>query len=588
MTKKKTKEKKDNFIEKISKIRDRLKTELSGHVQAYRQLVSREDQAKLERLYSKESEEEWLKIIEKDKNDWIAAHHLAVMNHAKAFELEIEGKSKKAKEFWKKALKYWGKVLSSNQTIKGAEAGLIESTHNLVKEMQFYKAEDHKAKFEKLKDIIPFELLKVHQFFYHHYRRQKKIEKADIHYSIVEESQYGTIKNKIIMDIYENNYGERVNRLVNEIDKQTSEKLQLKFSEQIVELQEEIIELSNKRKSLYISSRDIVILISRDIQLKLTRMLFNLVEFDKTPDVERFLKLKEKLESSERGFGAGDSIIKHVQEFKTLNEKILKHLEEIYKELGYIKTLLRKSKTHITRLGQLNFSDKEKAIRAMKDAITKIQTYENRVEGINQRDDFNELLQISRELMKQIKSLDSFPDGMNHTLDDERDYFNIWELKEVSKEKIPYYDTCFLLLETEFPSMSRGVDLRKLIHKMNKKRDRLEAKADAGKHQVLDRKIAVVDLNRVHRRLRSPLDLVQDIILTHQAHHADPVAVKDIKTKLSEIDVPRPETVSLELSPGIFSLFSFLKTPGKTGLSWKNIEKESPREQPVIKIKWPT
>lgn len=588
--KRKVKDENDDFIEKIAKIRDRLKTETSGHINAYRHLLS--DKQELERLYSKKAEEEWLKISENDKNDWIAIHHLAVMNHAKAFELELDGKSKKAKEYWKRALKFWDTFLKSPRSPKGTEAGAVESIHHLVKKMEFYKPGEHEPQFKKLTDVIQLELLGVHRFFYSHYLGKKEFEKADIHLSIVEESPFGKVKNKMIMEIYEKNYGERVARIVNDIDKQRLDELQLEFSGKIVELRREIIELSNKKKSLYIASRDIVILTSWNVQFKLIEFIHDLDKFQNSPDINRINKLTQKLNSIIEKYGLERARIsndKDFEEHEALSKTIKERETDIYKRnIGYAVQLLGSSETHITKLGHLSSVDREKAIFIMKSAIVKIEHFKNHIQGITELDEFKALLKTSKKMMDQINALDSLPGEINPSTVESRDQLNIWKMKEYSKDKIPYYDTCFLILTTEFPSMSKQIDLNKIISNMKKRKRSLEIRANAGRHQVFGRKITSADLNRFQESLKSPTMLTKDIILSHQAHHADPREIHEIKKELSGIDVPLPETVPLPLSPGIFSLFTFFEAPGKTGLSWEKVEKEPPLDQPGIKIKWPT
>jgi tetratricopeptide (TPR) repeat protein len=56
----------------------------------------------------------WEKYHEKHPDDHVSAHHLAILHHSRAWELEQDGKCKQALKHWRTSHDYWEKVIRSD------------------------------------------------------------------------------------------------------------------------------------------------------------------------------------------------------------------------------------------------------------------------------------------------------------------------------------------------------------------------------------------------------------------------------------------------------------------------------------------
>ncbi|MBD3340225.1 MAG: hypothetical protein GF353_14020 [Candidatus Lokiarchaeota archaeon] len=587
---------------KLVKILYDLKTAIEGHVVAYKHLVSTEDPHKLAMVYSKNAEDEWLKIHKKNPEDWLSCHHLAILYHAHAFHLELSGNTKQAVQFWKNAHTYWNKLFKLNEP--------IDRFHNIVKKMDRYNENEHSEKFNKLKQRIIDDLLSVHSKLYEYYSNQKKIElkqKADYHYELLEKSPFKE-SHEILEKIYENQYGNKVKKLILNIEKKQSYEDQISFKQDFDVLINEISELNEKKISLTTVLRDLIILASWSIRIRLYQWILDLAKLRKkqSSDEKRFNDLNQQLQISARKI---DKLKRKIQGGKHLlsgkhDELVREHNDNV----GYLNSLrdrlIRETQNHISKLADLfeyfdscilyleklstlnDVTSLQRATFALQNAVNEVIIIEKNYRGINEHSVFRELKQ---ECQKLIKKINMYQPKKLQSIEpvDEQQNLNLWELTEISEDENPYHNTSFLLLETELPSIADDIDINNLIKNMKLKKQRiLEKRAKAGKYQVLGKKIKHQDLNKAILRLDKPEDLVKDMLLQHQAHHAD---TNKIKENLSKFELPSPEKIPITFSPTVFFYFSIASLPKKDELKWENdFEEDDEGKQIKPELKWPT
>lgn len=93
--------------------------------------------------YCKEAFDLWAKVLKKDPNDINTIHHLAIMHHARAIDLEAGEQPADSNPDWEAALSYWTR-LSANQEFWNSLA------HKACKQMKRDAAEELRRKFPEL------------------------------------------------------------------------------------------------------------------------------------------------------------------------------------------------------------------------------------------------------------------------------------------------------------------------------------------------------------------------------------------------------------------------------------------------------
>lgn len=584
----------------LSEILKMLKECVTGHVGAYKDLLSKSGPNKLERLYSQFAQEEWNKVHEADPDDWVACHHLAIMYHAKAFDLEAEGKTEDAREHWKLAHKFWNKLFRLRQPVK--------TIHSFVKKMDGYKEDKHGDSFKRLEKRLVRDLLEVHRKLFEYYANVTQHEdRAECHYSILETSPF-VEKNTILREIYEKKFGDHVRKITSELKKYNSEKKRLKSTSEIENLYERINLFSHKRKSQSALLRDLLILESWNLRMGVYRWRERVDEFEKKmkQKIKRFNKLKNELkhtgslcesyapraelgeltESEIRIYK--DTIAKHngmVEEQDEIRKEYLKGRKEVDLSLG---NLTRYTESSIKLLSDLSFQN---SAEDMRDALIEFQeSLDEVLRKFPSKDNFKDNPEASMFIQKIVESQQlagSYFNGINSAVSSEALQHEkgkaIWHWENVKKEDTPYRNTCFVLLDEELPSGLDTMDAKKQINKLIIKRQNLERRARANKHIVFGKTIKRQMLNLVEERLKDPVSLAGDMILQHQAHHAD---LNEVREKLAGIDMPAHEGISFELAPSLFRLLRRPSFSDNLTRKWKKPDKEEACLK-ELDIKWP-
>lgn len=584
-----------NLINTLSKLLTELKDAVSGHVIAYQQLVSKENIHKIETLYSIEAENEWGKILKREPNDWIALHHLAILCHTRAFELEIDDKNDQAVEYWKKAYKYWYELFKLNEP--------IDRFHDLLKNLERYNENEQKQKFTQLKQNIINDLLKIHYKLYNYYSNQK--EKAQYHYQILEKSPFKE-SIEIIQLIYKNNFGDKVSDISSRFEDLNSPDKKIKLENEIDKYLHEISKLYQEKPSLVFALRDTIILQALKIRIFLAKWLqdlHNLLDEMKN-DEKKIIKLeaelnelKTLLENLDKKLDRGDYNLidkrnsiangfnQKLNEIRSASEKMDKKKIQHLRKLLNISNLISEGNKSYEQLTPV--CDYESALlsnMAFKKALNELIILETQIQGI---ETFEEYRKIKNLCVSSVSILDGFNMNITKPPDEKREEIEtkIWNWTEFKHEEIPYYNTAFLLFEAEFPSVFKQLNMQSLINdiKLNIQKILIN-KAKAGKHFVLGRKIKHEDLNTALKRLDSPVELCKDMLLQHQAHHADTENIKDV---LKKIDLPLPEESLIEFSGNIFSYFPLPDLSEDQKKKWEKPKTEKFNKNIKPNIIWP-
>lgn len=94
----------------------------------------------------------WEQFNGKHPDDYISAHHLAIIQHSSAWELEQKGKCVEALEHWKKSLFYWARLLKADNFWDDLTRKMIKfATDNTG--FDFYL-----KRFNTMRDHLPEEL----------------------------------------------------------------------------------------------------------------------------------------------------------------------------------------------------------------------------------------------------------------------------------------------------------------------------------------------------------------------------------------------------------------------------------------------
>lgn len=300
----------------------------------------------------------------------------------------------------------------------------------------------------------------------------------------------------------------------------------------------------------------------------------------------RRAELGELTESERRDYT--DTVDRHnrmVEEQNEIWKEYQKGLKEVNSSLG---NLTRYAESSSKLLSDLSFQN---SAEDMRDALIEFQeSLDEVLRKLPSKDDFEDNPEASRFIQKIVESQQlagSYFNGISSAASPEAPQHEkgkpIWHWENVKKEDIPYRNTCFVLLDEELPSGLDNMDAKKQINKLIKQKQKLEKKARANKHIVFGKTIKRQMLNLVDERLKDPVSLAGDMILQHQAHHAD---LNDVRERLAGIDMPAHEDISFELSPSLFRLLRRPLFSDNLTRKWK----KSDKEEACLKefdIKWP-
>lgn len=583
-------------LKTVKRLRDRLRDRLTGHTVAYRHLLNRDDQTLIDALHHNLAENEWLKIYKENPRDWIACHHLAILYHARAFDLEMEGKEQEATIAWENALKYWQK------TIEQAEP--FASIRALLQNLERYK-EGHDRELAALSEKMVHDLLAIHHRWYDYYISRKKEEHAERHYSILEKVPLEE-KQAILQSIYEKNYGNKVAELSKRFRNKKDEKSRIQFAEEVGRFYKRIHSISKRRSSLAPALRDLVILCAWRLQIELSKWRLNLEQVqdrlmplanERDQLIAELERLRPQIDELESQRNRGNYTITNTNRYNDLAEKYnqkLRRVRSLDEEIGStirrqiqtIEDLVINARECEEPLHALISSDdnaaKQKAAMELLDAVEEIFFLEK---DLGDYQAYRNLKHKCEELQKQIKALRSGAPVAAPAAAILDNQANLWNWVEFKKEENPYANTAFLLLQTELPALTEAIDIQKLLIRMRQKKHDLEKMVKADRYWVLGRKVSREELNKALAKLDSPLDLAKDMLLQHQAH---PLDAEDIKAQLEEIELPSPDNIPVEISRGIFALFTVPALPEGARREWKKPESLPPGERTKPRIQWPT
>lgn len=581
------------LLETLRALRNQLQKMVSGHVIAYNYLMAGDQPTGPGQLYHQEAEKEWLKVHRENPHDWIACHHLAILYHSRAFDLELQGRSKEAETAWKDALRYWQLLIDFQEPVK--------SIHQLLRDMERFK-EDHNNEIQALQDKIIYDLLLIHQRWYEYYIARQQEAEADRHYALIEKIPRPEAQ-EIITYLYEKNYGSKVNNLGKRFKAKKDDRTKAGFAQEVTTLSEVIKSLYDKRSSLVPAIRDLIILGAWKLQIGLAQWEVNFHELihrqeGTVRELERMVheldrlepqieELKQKLQRGNSSYvGLHDDLVEKyngkVRVIQRMQEQInserrqmvgtLTDLVDMIPNLrGYLDALIASSDNVAKNIAALELQNAVSAILVL---------------NLNDHHSYRILAEDCKNLQLKIKALRSETPGVVPVLKDSAARVNdIWKWVEFKPEENPYTNTAFLMLDTELPSLEEKNEIQALLQQMKQKKLLLDKRARAGKHVVLGRKVSREDLNQVLLRLDSPTELAKDIMLQHQAHRME---TADVKAQLGKIELPAPEQVQLELSPGVFAFFKIPQLPGEVLHDWKKPEDAPPEERPRPQIKWPS
>ncbi len=578
---------KNNLVSSIKNILVELRKATGGHVIAYQQLVSKENANKIDRIYSTVAEEEWLKVLQRDPKDWVALHHLAILYHARAFELEIEGKNKEAIIYWNNAHRYWYDLFELGEP--------IDRFHKKLKQLERYNQKDLDVKIHNLKENIKYDLVDIHRKLYEIHNNQTEI--ADYHIKILINSPFKE-SSYILKRMYENKYGNIVSNLSSEIDKRISkyeEKHFRKYLDNINNNFDEIINLYSKYESFIFALRDIIILISLKCRIRLQEWVKEIRSIlDKYWKlVNKFEEVKIKFDEIEAQINAGSTSLinernslatsynKRLNEFKRIDKARDQHI----KKLNNICDLISEGADKLQKMTSYNdYNSIKVSAESLGKAITDVIYLETEIVGMDNLKEFKDIRERCREDRSIIESLLV---SSNDLLEEKNniELTKIWNWTEFKSEENPYYNTSFLLFDMELPLLNESTNLQKLINKMKLyKQKTLDKKSKSRKHFVLGKQVTLQKLNEAVRKVDSPVDFCKDMLLQHQAHHSD---TSNVKNFLEEIELPAQDKSQIKLSSKIFSLFSYPAQSEIQNRKWDKSINEKPIQDIRPKINWP-
>lgn len=585
---------KENILETVAALRSKLKERLSGHAIAYKQLLTGEKPFALKQLYHPLAEKEWRKISAENPGDWVACHHLAILYHAKAFDLEMEGRDAEAEAAWKEALTYWQKLVELQEP--------INSIHGWLKNMERYK-DDHDSELLALKAKVLHDLLLVHVRWYEHYVSLKQPDKAERHYSILERLPLNEAQ-EMLKRLYEKNYGGKVASLLNQLKAKKDDRGKREFAAEVDRLYETVKTQAKKRTSLIPAHRDLALLSAARFQVRFSEWHVGMNELidsqaNRLRELERLGEELERLRSQIQQLEFELQRGNHAQS-RLYQDLVDKHNEKLRRARQLEAELNGERRRHIQTLEELTVyldeadAPTEKLISS-NDAAAKqavgmelqgtVSTVLLEMNGFKEHQAYRALEGKSTKLQNKIKALRSealtaAPAPFKMNTDG-----GIWNWVEFKRKENPYANTAFLILETALPALQEKHDIKNLLTEMKQKKLLLERKVRADQHVVLGHKISRENLNAVLQKLDSPAALAKDMMLQHQAHDMD---TEDLQAQLGAIPLPSPEAVPVALSRGVFSLFSLPVLPEAAQLRWKKPETKLPQEKTKPQIKWPS
>lgn len=181
----------------ISGIEAEIDATLSLNYRALQSLKINRSNGWCAELYTRDSEELWNKQLEITPSDTDTMHHLAILHHSRAFDLEHGVTADKSDADWVKAEEYWDKLLHSDEFWER----LIGDTEGITP-----------AHKKKLKDIYYLKILETH--FTMAYSPEMTLKRGKFHVTHVLTTE---VNREIINEIRRKVYESYINKFPDEI-----------------------------------------------------------------------------------------------------------------------------------------------------------------------------------------------------------------------------------------------------------------------------------------------------------------------------------------------------------------------------------
>jgi len=544
-----------NLKNQICDILKDLRDKLTGDVLAFRLLAAGSDGAgvvgttgfRMERLYCDKSFELWEKKLSEDSNSWIACHHLAIMHHAKAFDLENEGKQQDAHHHWVKAQLYWKKLTELKSGFAAIQAMLTSLRH--------YKHEKHADLLDDVSSRLGEDILKLHERLAKVYIDGQQPQNARYHLLAIKRSPF-ECAGEFYREAYENNFGRIVHRQILALKSRIAPAYRVAQRTVLEALSEKIMQHYADRNDAFPLARDL-------LRIDVWLFKINYIQFGETL-AEINLQLKEKSDHLERlksdilAFNAKYETVQAGEaEFISIREKAERHdriLREYNVLIGKIRQKYKdfipraeKIETHLRELSNLtervSLDDTEVELREL--------ILECRLQGAEDWEEYKALEKIYNRLQQFLnRNAAGAPDDDKKIKPNrDRESFELWPSSICANKQNPYAVTCFLLFGVEPPKLMREINLEAVVDRFKQRKRGQANRAQRNRLFVLDRKISKTDLNVALDQVKEPEGMLRNILFQHQAHPCD---TKSEREKLEQLPLPAAHDLTLKPTPAIY------------------------------------
>jgi hypothetical protein len=577
--------------DRIAGILERLREKLSGDVLAFQYLAGGRDGAgdggpaefRLEQLYCDKSFELWERLFAADTGNWAACHHLAIMHHAKAFDLEHSGQLQDAHHHWVKAQEYW-------KALAGSES-FFPTLHAMLKTLRGYRDSKHEKLLEGVAPKLGENILRVHWRLAELYTDAREPKSAGYHLLAIKRSPFDCSA-EIYAKVYEALFGRRVrNRMA--IVKQHSAAAHLQAQ------RPELDELAAKIRAHYPAGAD-TFQMGRDLlwmEVWHFRIDFNAF-LSKVQETDRELTQKRRqmkvLEAEITASRAKhDTQGLNDAEIDRHNEKVRNHVQLLSDFNGLLEDLKGRYKTFVPRA--------EKIERQLRE-VTIVKDYQGlgpaevdlrdmildcRLQGAESWDAYKALEhvydRISLILNRRAPEYHA-GSGEEVLADSGSGDFELWPWSICANKQNPYAGTCFLLFGVEPPEIQEGADLEAVVMRVQRRRQAAAARAQHNRLVVMNRRVSKADLNDALNQAKKPEDMLRHLAFQHQVHRAD---ASEEEAELAALPLGAAVDVAIAPTPAILEFLPEPKISTKEQASRANALDDPPAGMPEQFIEWP-
>ncbi|HPG82100.1 MAG TPA: hypothetical protein PKY55_02400 [bacterium] len=576
-----------DFRQQIRQLRDLLAKRLDHHLIAYKSLLSGDGTPVLSTYFSKQAADEWSKAFAENKKDWVACHHLAVMYHSQAFELEAMGQTEEARPYWAKASFYWRELVAL-----GEPFAIIKSAFSDSLEI------DHIGKLlEEIGPLLPFNFLLIHHRLYQEYLAHGDEERAEIHFGLIENSVFPEAS-QVLEDAYIQKFGRQVLSLNNECIGLTEKKLLARASATRA-LAGSIGQILKNRPTFTAALSDYCIL--QALMVRISVQEWDDAALKRYNDsaqlrdeydtlVSELQDINRRVEAS-GGFNTSVDHVNYLKKFRRyeeIQEKINQVARKSAAEISAIKSALRECYRHFNNLTAQRSAVSVDLLEAVRSAIRSIEKVASR--GFSNEEEYLALSKVADEFrplmrIEQDKLISSSP---KRPIAEQ----SLWRWTDLKPGLHPYARTIFMLTATEMPVLTNTLSIKELIKniKLNIMQKSLLRKANAGRHLVFGRRVEATDLNAVQAVLdradhsaAEAIELAKHMLLQHQAHTTE---CNDILSSLEAMDWQDFQQEPVKMTMGITALFKGIPLAKRPIRDWRYQDLNKP-ELPGPVVRWP-